>query len=225
MGDAFDGSAWAAGVRVELDEGWKTYWRMPGDAGIPPEFNWSTSVPADIEVLFPLPTPLHRRQRRNRGLQARGGVSRDGEAAGSLPALDLKLDLFLGVCHEVCIPVRASATLELGPPAAIPWAVPVVGGLDAARAGARRVRAGPGDPQACRQDGPRTRPRLAGRRHLWRSRRWHLRRIGRISREGRESATLDLGNVTRRRHLLKGKALKLTVARGDAGLEQTITLP
>ena len=33
-----------AGVEIELDAGWKTYWRMPGDAGVPPNFDWSKST-------------------------------------------------------------------------------------------------------------------------------------------------------------------------------------
>ena len=34
-----DGSI-QAGVHIQLDKGWKTYWRVPGDAGVPPDFNW-----------------------------------------------------------------------------------------------------------------------------------------------------------------------------------------
>ena len=32
-----------AAVELELAPGWKTYWRSPGDAGIPPTFDWSGS--------------------------------------------------------------------------------------------------------------------------------------------------------------------------------------
>ena len=55
VGDEFIGEGWQTGVRIELAAGWKTYWRMPGEAGIPPEFNWTTSVPAHVEVLYPGP--------------------------------------------------------------------------------------------------------------------------------------------------------------------------
>ncbi|MCB1435055.1 MAG: hypothetical protein KDK75_21725, partial [Alphaproteobacteria bacterium] len=43
-GDAFADGVWTTGVQIELDDGWKTYWRMPGDAGIPPQFTWTASV-------------------------------------------------------------------------------------------------------------------------------------------------------------------------------------
>ena len=60
IGGAFDGQVWHAGVAVDLDEGWKTYWRMPGEAGIPPQFDWSASDGvAGVEVLYPLPGRLH----------------------------------------------------------------------------------------------------------------------------------------------------------------------
>ena len=28
------------GLQIQLDEGWKTYWRDPGDAGLPMQFRW-----------------------------------------------------------------------------------------------------------------------------------------------------------------------------------------
>ena len=48
--------AYLAGVEITLAEGWKTYWRTPGDAGVPPLFDWtgSTNVAA-IKVRYPAP--------------------------------------------------------------------------------------------------------------------------------------------------------------------------
>ena len=56
IGDGFDGTSWQTGVLIELAPGWKTYWRMPGDSGVPPEFTWSTSLPAKVEVQYPTPS-------------------------------------------------------------------------------------------------------------------------------------------------------------------------
>ena len=51
-----DGVTWTAGVDIVLDKGWKTYWRMPGEAGIPPSFDWKGSQHVKtIEVLWPAP--------------------------------------------------------------------------------------------------------------------------------------------------------------------------
>src|SRR5258705_8750265 len=48
-----------AGIEIGLDDGWKTYWRMPGDSGVPPSFDWkgSTNVAA-VNVLYPAPARI-----------------------------------------------------------------------------------------------------------------------------------------------------------------------
>lgn len=44
------------GVHVRLGAGWHTYWRSPGDAGAPPEFDWSGSQNvAAVDVEWPAP--------------------------------------------------------------------------------------------------------------------------------------------------------------------------
>jgi DsbC/DsbD-like thiol-disulfide interchange protein len=50
-----DGTHMAA-LRFEMAEGWKTYWRAPGEAGIPPRFDWrgSRNLGA-VEILWPTP--------------------------------------------------------------------------------------------------------------------------------------------------------------------------
>ena len=45
-----------AGIHLKMDKGWKTYWRNPGDAGIPPSFDWSSSGNLkSFKVLWPAP--------------------------------------------------------------------------------------------------------------------------------------------------------------------------
>ncbi|QWG14440.1 thioredoxin family protein [Bradyrhizobium sediminis] len=47
------------GVRLNLGSGWKTYWKSPGDAGLPTEFDWSGSQNiVDAEVNWPAPSRL-----------------------------------------------------------------------------------------------------------------------------------------------------------------------
>lgn len=113
IGDAFDGTSWHTGVLIELAPGWKTYWRMPGESGVPPEFTWSTSRPATVEVQYPAPT--------RHADQSGEAVGYDREVLFPVTvtpetpeALDLKLDLFFGVCKDICIPARADASIALG---------------------------------------------------------------------------------------------------------------
>ena len=51
------GRMFRAGVEIRLKEGWKTYWRYPGDSGVPPvlDFSKSQNVKA-VTVLYPAPT-------------------------------------------------------------------------------------------------------------------------------------------------------------------------
>ena len=50
-----DGHA-EVGVEIALEPGWKTYWRTPGDAGIPPVIDWSRSTGiAGLDLRFPAP--------------------------------------------------------------------------------------------------------------------------------------------------------------------------
>src|SRR5215813_6075025 len=45
-----------AGVEVRLADGWKTYWRYPGDSGVPPIFDFSKSENIKFaSVLWPAP--------------------------------------------------------------------------------------------------------------------------------------------------------------------------
>ncbi|HBR25972.1 MAG TPA: hypothetical protein DD732_02860, partial [Rhizobiales bacterium] len=45
-----------AGVQLRMDGGWKTYWKNPGDSGVPPTFDWSGSNNLKhAEVLYPAP--------------------------------------------------------------------------------------------------------------------------------------------------------------------------
>lgn len=113
VGDDFDGKAWHTGVLIELDPGWKTYWRMPGESGLAPEFTWTPSVPADITVEFPIPGRHADASGETIGYD--GAVLMPVTVAAAASGLDLKLDLFFGVCKDICVPARAQASVTLGP--------------------------------------------------------------------------------------------------------------
>lgn len=108
----FDGEAWQAGVLVELDPGWKTYWRMPGEAGIAPEFSWTSSSPADVTVGFPTPRRYVDASGDTVGYETEVLFPVTVKASGETD-LDLGLELFFGVCKDICIPARAQASVRL----------------------------------------------------------------------------------------------------------------
>lgn len=117
------GGSSLAGLQIVLDEGWKTYWRMPGDAGVPPAFDWAgSSNVAAITVLYPAPQRM----------PEAGGVAVGYKQSVLLPIevaphdpakpVALKLALEYGACREICIP--ATASLELTIPAGAKRAPP-----------------------------------------------------------------------------------------------------
>ncbi len=112
---AEDGTHVAA-IRIRLAPGWYTYWRVPGDAGIPPDFDWSGSGNiAGIRPEWPRPSVFD-----SYGIQAIGyagelvlPVVLTPERPGA--PVDVVLDLFFGVCDEICMPAEARIEARLAP--------------------------------------------------------------------------------------------------------------
>ncbi|MES1180003.1 MAG: protein-disulfide reductase DsbD domain-containing protein, partial [Hyphomicrobium sp.] len=106
-----------AGVEVQMPEGWKTYWRTPGDAGgVPPSFDWSKSENlAEATVLYPAPKRLTDRAGDTIGYK--GTVVFPVRLTPKDPTkpIDLKLSLGYGVCKEICIPAEAALSLAVAP--------------------------------------------------------------------------------------------------------------
>jgi DsbC/DsbD-like thiol-disulfide interchange protein len=104
------------GLEIALDEGWKTYWRNPGDGGVPPSFDWSGSANVGaIKVLYPAPMRLPEANGISIGYKQ--SVLLPIEVTPQDPAkpVTLKLALEFGVCRDICIP--ATANLDIAIPA------------------------------------------------------------------------------------------------------------
>ncbi len=103
-----------AGIEIRLANGWKTYWRYPGDSGVPPVFDFSKSENVkSVSILWPAP---HR-------FTDDGGTSIGYKGNVVFPVhvvpqdpnrpATLRLALDYAVCEKVCIPARGQAMLEL----------------------------------------------------------------------------------------------------------------
>src|SRR6266849_10131585 len=108
-----DGSL-RAGVEVRLATGWKTYWRYPGDSGVPPVFDFSKSENIkSVSILWPAP---HRfTDGGGASIGYKGGVIFPVHVvpeSSNRPAT-LRLALDYAVCERLCVPARGQATLEL----------------------------------------------------------------------------------------------------------------
>ncbi|MBC7164738.1 MAG: hypothetical protein H5U15_07035 [Roseovarius sp.] len=112
-----DGTHMAA-LRFEMAEGWKTYWRAPGEAGIPPRFDWrgSRNLGA-VEILWPTPQQTTTNGMRTIGyehdliLPVRLTPARAGEP------ITLSAGLEIGICSDICVPVDTRVHLDLPPDA------------------------------------------------------------------------------------------------------------
>lgn len=104
----------SAGLDLTLEEGWKTYWRSPGEVGIPPQVDWSGSQNvAGVELLWPAPERFTAFGIENFGYHdtvvfpLRITLERAGEP------VDLTANVKLLICSEVCVPEVFDLTLSL----------------------------------------------------------------------------------------------------------------
>ena len=111
-----DGSH-VVGLLLDLAPGWKTYWRSPGDAGIPPRFDWAGSRNiAGLRALWPTPEAMDQNGMTSIGYPGDVVIPLmiRPESTGGEMRLTGRMEL--GVCKDVCVPaeLRFSATLTPG---------------------------------------------------------------------------------------------------------------
>ena len=107
-------AAIAAGVEITLAPGWKTYWRNPGDSGIAPVFDFSRSRNvAAVEVAYPMPQRFELPGDISFGYEDRVVFPLSVTPADPSRPVTLTADVVYGACEELCIPVEASAELDL----------------------------------------------------------------------------------------------------------------
>jgi DsbC/DsbD-like thiol-disulfide interchange protein len=108
------GAVLLGGIAFQLQPGWKTYWRTPGDSGVPPRFDFSKSDNVEaVTVLWPAPLKFD---------DGAGGVSLGYHDNIVLPLrivaknvdkpVTLRAVINYAVCEKLCIPVDASTELS-----------------------------------------------------------------------------------------------------------------
>ena len=105
---------------IDLLPGWKTYWRDPGEAGVPPSLKTGGSSNAGDAVLhFPPPVRFADADSTSTGYKQPVSLAITLPVADPARGVSLKASVFLGVCKETCIPVQAEFELETNPDAGI----------------------------------------------------------------------------------------------------------
>jgi DsbC/DsbD-like thiol-disulfide interchange protein len=101
-------------VEIQMEPGWKTYWRNPGESGIPPRFDFARSKNvAKAEVLYPAPMRI---------------ADPGGDIVGykdqvifpvklivKEPSLATAIgaDVQFGICKDICVPSEAALNVVL----------------------------------------------------------------------------------------------------------------
>lgn len=110
----FAGETWTAGVQIDLAEGWKTYWRMPGESGIAPHFDWSASRNvADVELRWPAPARYADASGETIGYAHRVIFPVTVRPTDPSRPVELALQLDYAVCKDICIPARVDLSQTL----------------------------------------------------------------------------------------------------------------
>jgi DsbC/DsbD-like thiol-disulfide interchange protein len=109
-----------AGLDIKLAPGWKTYWRYPGDSGIPPRFDFggSTNVKT-VQVLWPAPERLADGGGQSIGYRDRVIMPLRVVPADTSKSVRLQLKLNYAVCEKLCVPAEATAQLTLATVASV----------------------------------------------------------------------------------------------------------
>jgi DsbC/DsbD-like thiol-disulfide interchange protein len=103
-----------AGIEIKLQPGWKTYWRYPGDSGVPPRFDLSGSENLKYaKILYPAPHLFH--DETGNSLGYKDSVIFPLQVTARQPGkpVRLRLKLEYAVCEKLCIPAEGRAELTL----------------------------------------------------------------------------------------------------------------
>ena len=108
------GGIYQGALVIEPQAGWITYWKEPGDAGIPPTVTPHEGSAFSVEeIAFPVPKLLDKSGLRDIGYDATVllPVTLKGPADGGEHAIDIQA--FIGVCQNICIPFQADLSLSI----------------------------------------------------------------------------------------------------------------
>jgi len=103
-----------AGIEIRLAPGWKTYWRYPGDSGIPPRFDFSHSKNVkSVTVRYPAPHRLTDESGTSIGYKHGVVFPLDIVPQNAAQPVVLAVIADYAVCEKICIPAEGKAELNV----------------------------------------------------------------------------------------------------------------
>jgi len=107
-----------AALRLTLSDGWKTYWRAPGEAGIPPSFDWRGSRNLrDVSITWPAPEVFSANGMRTIGYKRQLVLPVEVTPERNGQPVRLHGRIEFGLCSDVCIPGALDFDRQLDPKA------------------------------------------------------------------------------------------------------------
>ena len=105
------------GLQIAHQPGWHTYWKNPGDSGLPTELRWTLPAGVDVgDIAWPVPQKLRVEQMANYGYEGTVLLPVALQLAPSFKAaehLTVRLHASWLVCKLECIPEEGDFTLQL----------------------------------------------------------------------------------------------------------------
>jgi suppressor for copper-sensitivity B len=102
------------GLEFRLAEGWKVYWRSPGDAGLPPTIDWAGSTNlAAADIAWPAPQRFSAYGLETIGYEGAVVLPITAHLAKAGEGLSLRAALQYLTCKDICIPYDTVLTLGL----------------------------------------------------------------------------------------------------------------
>ncbi|MCJ9748076.1 protein-disulfide reductase DsbD domain-containing protein [Neorhizobium sp. SHOUNA12A] len=102
-------------LQIEPKAGWITYWKEPGDAGIPPQMVFSKASGVTLSSMsYPVPKRIDNGKLRDIGYDHAVALPFELKMEDPGKPLSLGASAFVGLCRNICIPFQAEFSLQLG---------------------------------------------------------------------------------------------------------------
>lgn len=103
-----------AAINIKLEDGWKTYWRVPGIGGIAPILNWDKSKNIkNISQIWPTPNIYNEYGLQTIGYKDELLLPLQIQPIDKKQPIHLSVTIDFGICSDVCVPIQTTVEKRL----------------------------------------------------------------------------------------------------------------
>jgi DsbC/DsbD-like thiol-disulfide interchange protein len=103
-----------AAINIKLEDGWKTYWRVPGIGGIAPILNWEKSKNIkNISQIWPTPNIYNEYGLQTIGYKDELLLPLQIQPIDKKQPIHLSITIDFGICSDVCVPIQTAVEERL----------------------------------------------------------------------------------------------------------------